>query len=174
VTLETSPSISLTIRRFAARAKAADEVKDEAFAHAAANKAAGTYRKAVNRARKVQSDAEKKRQAEKRALSSRMKQINDSTRAARAAACDSVRVDLGKINLANPPTKAALAEECHLRGMADASAEEKVADLIERLSSYHKLRNENPTLIPEMTLGGKAKIKSGDGAVPVKVGGSAI
>jgi len=58
--------------------------------------------------------------------------------------------------------------------MADASAEEKVADLIERLSSYHKLRNENPTLIPEMALGGKAKIKSGDGAVPVKGGGSAI
>ena len=59
--------------------------------------------------------------------------------------------------------------------MADAFAEEKVADLIERLSSYHMLRNENPTLIPEMALGGgEAKIKSGDGAVPVKGGGSAI
>ena len=161
--------ISLTIRRFAARAKAADEMKKEAFAHAAANEVSGKDRKAVNIARKLQSEADKKIQAEKRAHSKRMKQINESTRAARAAACNPARVDLGKINLAKPPTKAVLAEECRLRGIVDASAEETQTNLVERLSSYHKLRNENPTLIPELSLGGKAKTKWRDGgAVPVR------
>ena len=169
--------ISLAIRRFAARAKAADEVKEKAFAHAAANKAAGRDRKGTIEARLLQTAAEKVARVEKRSTSNRKKTINEVTRASRAAECDPVRVDLGKINLSKSvPTKAVLAEECRLRGMVDASAEETQAELIERLSSFHKLRNEDPTLIPEMTLAGKAKTKWADGAVPVKgpVAGSAI
>ena len=167
---------SLAIRRFAARAKAADEVKEKAFAHAAANKEAGIDRKGTIKARSVQVAAEKTARSKKRSLSNKMKQINAVTRAARAVECNPVRVDLGKINLSKPPTKAVLAEECHLRGMVDASADETQANLIERLSSFHKLRNEDPTLIPEMTLAGKAKTKWADGAAPVKgpVLGSAI
>ena len=53
------------------------------------------------------------------------------------------------------PTKAVLAAECHLRGINDASADDTQIELIQRLSSYHKLRNEHPTLIPEMTVAGK-------------------
>ena len=167
--------ISLAIRRFAARAKAADEVKEKAFAHAAANKAAGKDRKGAIKARSLQTASEKAARGEKRSTSNRMKPINEVTRAARAAECDPVRVDLGKINLSKSvPTKAILAEECRLRGMVDASAEETQAELIERLSSFHKLRKEDPTLIPEMTLQGKAKTKWADDAVPMPVAGSAI
>ncbi len=82
--------------------------------------------------------------------------------------CDPERVDLGKINLLTSiPVKSILAEECRLRGMGDASAEETQAGLIERLSTYHKLRNEHPTLIPEMTVEGKAKTTWRDRAVAV-------
>jgi len=169
--------IVLSIRRFAARAKVATEVKDKAFAHAAANKKAGTDRKGVNDALEVKADAEKLARADKRALSTRMKQITESSRAARAVACDPVRVDLGKINLLKTlPVKAVLAAECHLRGIIDASADESQVQLVERLSSYHKLRNEHPTLIPELTVEGKAKTTWRDRAVSVQSepAGSAI
>ena len=161
--------IALSIRRFAARAKAAVEVKDKAFARAAANKVAGTDRKGVNDALKVETDAEKSARAEKRASSTRMKQITESTRASKAVACDPVRVDLGKIDLLKSlPVKAVLAAECHLRGIADASTDDSQLELVERLSSYHELRNEHPTLIPELTVQGKAKTTWRDRAVPVQ------
>lgn len=160
--------IALSIRRFDARAKAADAVKDKAFAHAAANKAASQDRKGVIKAVKAKTNVEKVARVKKRKESNRMKQISESTRAARAVACDPVRVDLGKINLLTSiPVKSILAEECRLRGMGDASAEETQAGLIERLSTYHKLRNEHPTLIPEMTVEGKAKTTWRDRAVAV-------
>ncbi len=164
--------IALAIRRFAARARAADAVKEAAFAHAAPNS-----RKGVIKARSVQAVAVKATRGEKRESSKRMKQINEATRDARAEPCDPARVDLGKINLLmHIPTKAVLAAECHLRSINDASADDTQIELIERLSSYHKLRNEHPTLIPEMTVAGKAKTMRTDRAVPKQSGpvGSAI
>ena len=169
--------IALAIRRFAARASDADAVKEAAFAHAAANEASGKSRKGVIMARSVQAVAEKAARGEKRESSKRMKQINEATRDTRAAMCDPARVDLGKINLLmHIPHKAVLAAECHLRGINDASADDTQIELIERLSSFHKLRNEHPTLIPEMTVAGKAKTTWKDRAVPKQSGpaGSAI
>ena len=82
---------------------------------------------------KAKTNVERVARVKKRRESNRTKQISESTRAARAVACDPVRVDLGKINLLTSiPVKSILAEEYRLRGMVDAFAEETQAGLIER------------------------------------------
>ena len=130
------------------------------FAQAAANKAAGTDREGVIRACIIAANADRAAREDKRAKSKKMKPIDPSSIQARAAACDPPRVDLGMINLAKSiPSKAVLAEECLLRGILGASVSETQAVLLERLSSYHKLKNESDVLIPQLTTVGKAATK---------------
>jgi hypothetical protein len=54
------------------------------------------------------------------------------------------------------PSKAVLAEERLLRGILGASACETQVLQLERLSTYHKLKNESDILIPKLTTAGKA------------------
>ncbi len=150
--------IARAIRRFLARAKEADEVKAEAFAVAAANKAAGTDRAGMAKTAVAKVEVARVERGAKRAQSGKTKKIDPATRAAQALKSNPPRVSLGMIDLSKPPTKAVLAEECKARGNLVASKDGSVKELVEWLSSYHKKRNEHQTIIPQMTVGGASKI----------------
>jgi hypothetical protein len=94
----------------------------------------------------------------KRAQSGKMKQVNPATRAAQALKSNPPRVSLGMIDLSKPPAKAVLVEECKARGNHLASTDSSVKVLVEWLSSYHKNKNENHNLIPQITVGGTSKV----------------
>lgn len=151
--------IAKAILRFVDRSRAAAKVKVEAMAAAAAHKAAGTDRAGVIKTRKAKEQAEKTKRGEDRVASSRMKQMNDGTRVARAAECDPVRLALGKIDLSNPPIKAVLEEECKARGNNfPTAAAHGVKELTGWLSDYHKARSEDPRFVPQLTVDGKRAV----------------
>ena len=119
-------------------------------------KAGGTGLAARAEARAAAQVVDAKANVAKRMASKTMTQYDAAYFATAAAASDPPRLDLGKLDLLNPPSKEILAQECELRDLPvkrsgdntayPRQATELVQFLVQRLRDFHDGSNNIPKL----------------------------
>ena len=95
--------------------------------------------------------------------------MTEASRDAAAKKCDPPRLDLGKIDLKKPPSKALLAAECETRGLPvkrkgdapDGEPTELVKALVQRLREHHDGADLIDQLTPYATGAKRSKWEGG-------------
>jgi len=149
--------ILLKIKAFLERsARVTVSVGKAALELASDRKAGGTGLAARAEARAAAQVVDAKANVAKRMASKTMTQYDAAYFATAAAASDPPRLDLGKLDLLNPPSKEILAQECELRDLPvkrsgdntayPRQATELVQFLVQRLRDFHDGSNNIPKL----------------------------
>jgi hypothetical protein len=147
----------LKIKAFLERsARITVSVGKAALELASDRKAGGTGLAARAEARAAAQVVDAKANVAKRMASKTMTQYDAAYFATAAAASDPPRLDLGKLDLLNPPSKEILAQECELRDLPvkrsgdntayPRQATELVQFLVQRLRDFHDGSNKIPKL----------------------------